>query len=59
LRGGSAERESNSLNVRAEKLDFELSIRDGLRLPDGLVETLFRNSALALFVNVGSWHQGA
>jgi hypothetical protein len=49
---GSAERESKSLNTRIEKLDFELSISNGLRLPDQLIQPLFGNSAVALVVNV-------
>jgi hypothetical protein len=54
LRCGSAERERESLHARIEKLDFELSIGDGLRLSDQLVHPLFGNCAVALFVNVNS-----
>ena len=53
-RGGSAERERKSLHARTEKLDLELSIGDGLRLPDQLVQTLFGHCAVALLVNVNS-----
>src|SRR4051812_46493284 len=49
---GSAERERESLDARTKKLDFELAIGDGLRLPDQLVHPLFGRRAVALFVNV-------
>src|SRR5436305_5895017 len=51
---GSAERERISLHPRIEKLDLELSIRDGLRLSDQLIHPLFANRAVALLVDVGS-----
>src|SRR5215211_7964599 len=49
---GSAERERKSLHTRIEKLDLELSINDGLRLSDQLIQPLFANRAVALLVNV-------
>jgi hypothetical protein len=51
---GSAERERKSLHARIEKLDLELSISDGLRLSDQLIQPLFGNRAVALGVNVNS-----
>src|ERR687885_2529487 len=51
---GSAKRERKSLHARREKLDLELSISDGLRLSDQLIQTLFGNRAVALFVDVDS-----
>src|SRR5829696_507016 len=51
---GSAERERISLHARIEKLDLELSISDGLRLSDQLIQPLFANRAVALVVNVNS-----
>jgi hypothetical protein len=54
LRGGSAERECKGLHVRIEKLDLELSVGDGLRLPDQLVQALLRNYAVALLVDIAS-----
>src|SRR5262245_10707967 len=53
-RGQSAERERESLHARTEKFDFELSIGDGLRLPDQLVQPLFGHCAVALLVDVNS-----
>ena len=53
-RDGSAEREGKDLHARTEKLDLELAIDDGLRLPDQLVQTLLGDGAVALFVNVNS-----
>jgi hypothetical protein len=44
---GSAEGERKSLHARTEKLDFELSIDDGFRLSDQLVETLFGQCTVA------------
>jgi len=38
---GSAEREHKGLHARIEKLDLELSIGDGLRLSDHLIQPLF------------------
>src|SRR5262245_64842366 len=57
LRGGiwlreSAEGERKSFYARIEKLDLELSVNDGLRLPDQLIEPLFGNRAVALIVHV-------
>src|SRR5260370_15445137 len=49
---GSAERERESLHARIEKLDLELPISNGLRLPDQLIEPLFGSRAVALLVNV-------
>src|SRR2546422_1901953 len=54
LSRGSAESESKSLHARVEKLDLELSISDGLRLSDQLIQPLFGNRAVALVVNVNS-----
>jgi hypothetical protein len=56
LRSGSAERERERerLHTGIEKLDFELSIGDGLRLSDQLIDTLFGTCAGAMFVNVNS-----
>src|SRR5437867_2112132 len=51
---GSAEREHKCLHARIEKLDLELSIGDGLRLSDQLIQPLFGNRAVALVVNVNS-----
>ncbi len=53
-RRGSAERERKSLHARIEKLDLELSISDGLRLSDQLIQPLFANRAVASLVNVDS-----
>src|SRR5687767_10794268 len=50
----SAEREAISFHPRILKLDLKLSIRDGLGLPDQLIEALFGNPAVAPLVNVGS-----
>jgi hypothetical protein len=50
----SAERECKGLQVRIEKLDLELSIGDGLRLPDQLVQALLRDCAVALLVDIAS-----
>src|SRR5574341_717674 len=51
---GSAERKRKSLHPRIEKLDLELSIHDGFRLPDELVQPWFGNRAVALVVHVNS-----
>src|SRR5258708_38417808 len=51
---GSAERERESLHARIEKLDLELSISNGPRLSDQLIQPLFGNRAVALVVNVNS-----
>src|SRR4029453_9926535 len=51
---GSAERERKSLHAGIEKLDLELSISDGLRLSDQLIQPLFGNRAVALVINVNS-----
>src|SRR5215208_591755 len=51
---GSAERERKSLDARIEELDLELSIGDGLRLPDQLIQPLFGERAVALVVDVVS-----
>ena len=53
-----AEGEREGLYARIEKLDFELSIGDGLRLPYQLVYPLFGDRANALFVNVNSAGRG-
>src|SRR5919112_962983 len=45
---GSAEGEAKSLHPRIEKLDLEVSVADGPRLPDQLVQPLFANRAVAL-----------
>src|SRR5262249_33705547 len=52
VRKGSAKRERKNRHARTEKLDVELAIGDGRRLPDQLVQTLFGDRAVALFVNV-------
>src|SRR5260370_19486597 len=49
---GSAEREHKSLHARIEKLDLELSISNGLRLADQLIQPRFGHRAVALLVNV-------
>src|SRR5260370_2244435 len=49
---GSAERERKSLHARIEKLDLELSISNGLRLADQLIQPRFGHRAVALLVNV-------
>ena len=49
-----SERERKSLDTRIEKLDFELSISDGLRLSDQLIQPRLCNSADALVVYVNS-----
>src|SRR6185295_13954866 len=54
LCGGSAEREHKSLHARIEKLDLELSIGDGLRLSDQLIQPLFGKRSVALGVHVSS-----
>src|SRR5260370_15942490 len=51
---GSAERERKSLHARIEKLDLELSISNGLRLPDQLIQPLVSRRAAAPLVNVNS-----
>src|SRR5258706_14026187 len=51
---GSAERERKRLHARIEKLDLELSISNGLRLSDQLIQPLFGHRAVALLVNVNS-----
>ena len=43
---------AKSLHARIEKLDFELAIGDGLRLPDQLVQPLLGHRAVALLVDV-------
>ena len=50
--GSSAEGERKSLHARIEKLDLELSIGDGLRLSDQLIQPLFGHRAVALLVDV-------
>src|SRR5215475_14137648 len=50
----STEREGKSFHAWSEKLDFELSIRDGLRLSDQLIETLFGHCAVALLVEISA-----
>jgi len=49
---GPAERERKGFHAGTEELDLELSIDDGLRLPDQLVQALFRHCAVALFVDI-------
>src|SRR5947209_5585154 len=51
-RGGSAERERKSLHARIEKLDLELSIGNGRRLSDQLIQPLFGDRAAPLLVDV-------
>src|SRR5262245_64303901 len=50
----SAEREGKDLHTRTEKLDLELAVDNGLRLPDQLVQALFRHNAVALLVDVAA-----
>src|ERR1700737_3442782 len=49
---GSTEGERKRLHARIEKLDLELAISDGPRLPDQLVQSLVAHRAAALLVNV-------
>src|SRR5260370_17010825 len=51
---GSAERESESLHARIEKLDLELAISNVPRLPDQLIQPLVGHRTVALLVNVTS-----
>ena len=51
---GSAEREIKRSHAWIEKLDLELSIRDGLGLSDQLIRPLLGSRAVALFVSVDS-----
>src|SRR5437899_12164277 len=51
---GSAERERKSLHARIEELDLELSVNDGVRLSDQLIQPLFANRAVASVVDVDS-----
>src|ERR1700694_490191 len=50
----SAEGERKRLHARIEKLDLELSISDGLLLPDALIQPLLGHRAVALVVDVNS-----
>src|SRR5207245_11523370 len=54
LQAGSAERERKSFHTRIEKLDLELSIHDGFRLPDQLIHPLFGHRSVAALVDVDS-----
>src|SRR5882724_12860051 len=49
---GSAERERKRLHARVEELDLELSVSDGFRLSDQLIQPLLGNRAAALVVDV-------
>src|SRR5438874_647019 len=49
-RRGSAEGERKSLHARIEKLDIELSVSDGLRLSDQLVQPRCGHRAVAVVV---------
>src|ERR1700674_5869382 len=51
---GSTEGERKRLHARIEKLDLELAISDGPRLPDQLIQPLVAHRAAALLVNVNS-----
>src|SRR5205814_5700200 len=51
---GSAERERKSLHARIEELDLELSVGDGVRLSDQLIQPLLGNGTVALVVDVDS-----
>src|SRR5438105_12399833 len=51
---GSAERESKRLHARIEELNLELSVSDGARLSDQLIQPLLGNRAVALVVDVDS-----
>ena len=51
---GSAEREGKCLHARIEKLDLDLSILDGLRLSDQLIQPRFSHHAVAVVVRVDS-----
>jgi hypothetical protein len=50
----STEGERKSLHPGIQKLDLELSISDGLRLSDQLVQPLFGNCAFASHIKVKS-----
>src|ERR1700730_13925682 len=50
----SAESERKGLHARIEEFDLELSISDGLRLPDELIHPRFGNRAVALVIDVYS-----
>ena len=50
----SAEREHISFCAGIEKFDLEQTIRNGLRLPNELIEPLFHDGAIALLVDVGA-----
>jgi hypothetical protein len=45
-------RERKSLHARIEKLDLELSLKDGARLRDRLVHPQLRNQTVALVLDV-------
>src|SRR5207245_7214273 len=49
---GSAERERKSLHARIEELDLELSVSDGGRWWDRLIQGLFGNGAVPLVADV-------
>src|SRR3989442_2389432 len=49
---GSAERERKRLHARIEELNLELSVSDGGRMSDQLIQPLFCNRAVALVVDV-------
>src|SRR5438067_3359554 len=51
---GSAERERKRLHARVEELNLELSVSDGARLSDQLIQPLLGNRAVALVVDVDS-----
>src|SRR5712691_874669 len=50
----STKGERKRLHARFEKLDLELAIGDGLRLPDQLMQPLFGNGTVALLVDIDS-----
>ena len=49
---GSAERQRKSLHARIEKFDLELSVRDGRRLSDQLIQPRCGQRAVAMLVHV-------
>lgn len=54
VRAASTECECIRLDAGREKLDLELSISDGLRLPDQLIQSRLGNRPIALVVYVKS-----
>src|SRR5262245_56906777 len=50
----SAKREGKHLYARIEKLDLEKSIDNGFGLADQLIQSLFANRTVALFIDVAA-----